>query len=130
MGHGLDFVDLQNPKVRRPPVRLEQRIMIGTEVSRYALPVNRGVKHAAYVGTRDGAAMHADADETTRELVHDHEHPVAPQHDRLAAKEVHAPEAVCRVADERQPRGPASARSRAIVFRTRNTTFLSTSIPN
>src|SRR4029077_11843638 len=52
----------------------------------------------------------------TRELVHDHEHPVAPEHDRLAAKEVYAPETVCRVADERQPRGPASARSRAVVF--------------
>ena len=61
--------------------------------------------------------MHADADEATRELVHDHEHPVAPEHDRLASKEVHAPEAVCGVADERQPRGPGSARGGAIVFR-------------
>src|SRR5437870_12674479 len=97
-------------------MRLEQGIVIRTEMSRCTLPVNGGVKHAAEVGAGDGAAMHADADETTRELVHDHEHPVAPQHDRLAAKEVHAPEAVYRVADERQPRGPASARSRAIVF--------------
>ena len=61
--------------------------------------------------------MHADSDEATGELVHDHEHPVAPEHDGLASKEVHAPEAVGRVADERQPRGPGSARSRAIVFR-------------
>ena len=43
--------------------------------------------------------------------------PVAPEHDRLAAKQVHAPEAVSGVADERQPRGSGSARSRAIVFR-------------
>ena len=34
MRHGLDFVDLQNPQVRRPPVRLEQRIMIGAEMAR------------------------------------------------------------------------------------------------
>jgi hypothetical protein len=29
-----------------------------------------------------------DADEATRELVHDQEHPVVPQHDGLASKEV------------------------------------------
>ena len=36
MRHGLDFVDLQNPQVRRPPVRLEQLIVIRTEMSGYA----------------------------------------------------------------------------------------------
>jgi len=49
----------------------------------------------------DRTAVHADADEATRELVHHHEHPVAPEHDRLASKEVHAPQAVCGVSDER-----------------------------
>jgi len=63
--------------------------------------MNRRVEHPAQVVTRDGAAVHAEADETTRELVHDHEHPIAPEHERLASKEVHAPEAVCRLADER-----------------------------
>ena len=86
-------------------------------MSRYALPVNRGVEHAADVGARDRAAVHADADEATRELVHDHEHPVAPEHDGLASKEIHAPQAVSGVADERQPRGSGSARGGAIVFR-------------
>src|SRR6516165_424102 len=50
MRHGLDFVDLQNPQVRRPPVRLEQRIVIGTEMSGGALPMNSGVQHPADVG--------------------------------------------------------------------------------
>src|SRR5262244_4151664 len=132
MRHGLDVVDLHNPQVRRPPVRLEPRIVIGTEMSGYALPMNGGVQHAADVGARDGAAMHADADEATRALVHDHEHPVAPEHDRLAAKEVHTPEAVGGLADERHPRGSGAARRRAIVFRqhARYTTCLSMSIPN
>src|SRR4029453_11585103 len=84
---------------------------------RDALPVNRGVEHTAHVGTRDGAALHADADETTRELVHDHEYPVAPQHDGPEPKEIHAPPAVSGVAEERQPRGPGSASSGTIVFR-------------
>src|ERR1700674_5453451 len=86
-------------------------------MSRCALPVNGGVKHTAKVGAGDGAAVHADADEATRELVHDHEHPVAPEHDGLASKEVDAPQAVSRVSDERQPRGSGSTRGGAIAFR-------------
>jgi hypothetical protein len=117
MRHGLDFVNLQNPKVRPPPVRLEQRIMIGTETARCAPTMNGGVEHATEIGALDRAAVHADSDEATRKLVHDHEHPVAPEHDGLAAKEVYAPQAVGRVSDERQPRGPSSARGWAIVFR-------------
>src|SRR5712691_337851 len=117
MRHGLDFVDLQNPKIRRPTVRLEQRIMIGTEMSRCAPSMNGAVEHAADVGAIDGTTVHADSDEATGELVDDHEHPVAPEHDGLASKEVHAPQAVSRVSDERQPRGPGAARGGAIVFR-------------
>src|SRR5215204_5715239 len=117
MRHGLDFVDLQNPKVRCPTVRLEQRIMIGTELSWCAPTMNGDVEHAADVGAIDRAAVHAGSDEATRELVHDHEHPVAPEHDGLASKEVHAPQTVCSVSDERQPRGPDSASGGAMVFR-------------
>ena len=51
-------------QVRFPPVGLEQRIVIRTEMSRYVLPVNRGVKHAAHVGARDDAALDAEADQT------------------------------------------------------------------
>src|SRR4030095_656333 len=116
MRYGLDFVDLQNPKVCPPTVRLEQRIMIGTEMSRCAPTMDGAVKHAAEVGASDHTAVHADSDEATRELVHDDEHPVAPEHDGLASKEVHAPQAVCGVTDERQPRGPVSARARALVL--------------
>jgi hypothetical protein len=61
--------------------------------------------------------VHTDSDEATSELVHDYEHPVAPEHDGFASKEIHPPQAVCRVADERQPRGPGSARGEAKVFR-------------
>src|SRR5882672_2923001 len=99
MRHGLDFVNLENPQVRLPPMRLEQRIVIRTEMLRCALPVNGGVECATEVGTRDRAAVHADADEATRELVHDDEYPVAPEHDGLASKEVDAPEAVSGVSD-------------------------------
>src|SRR6516225_2799363 len=117
MRHALEFVDLQNPKVRPPTVRLEERIMIGAEMPRCALTMDGSVEHAADIGDGDGSPVHADTDEATCELVHDHEHPVAPEHDGFAPKEVHAPEAVCRVSNERQPRGRGSARGGAIVFR-------------
>jgi hypothetical protein len=61
--HGLDFVDLQNSKVRRPTVRLGQRIMIGAELSRCAPTLDGGVEHAADIGARDGSPVHADAAE-------------------------------------------------------------------
>jgi hypothetical protein len=54
MRDGLDFVDLQNPQVCRSTLRLEERIVIRTEMSRCALPINGGAKHAADVGARDG----------------------------------------------------------------------------
>jgi hypothetical protein len=77
------------------------------------LPVTGRIEHAANVSAGDGAAVHAEADKATRELVHDHEHPVAPERDRLAAQAVHAPEAVSGVAVERQPRWARSALSSA-----------------
>ena len=99
MRHRLDFVDLKNPQVRLPSVRLEQRIMVGAEIARDALPLNRGVEHAAQVDARDGSRVHGDADEPTGDLILDHEYPRAPQHEGFAAKEIYAPEAVCGVSD-------------------------------
>src|SRR5262249_17860082 len=116
MRHRLDFVDLENPEVRPPTVRLEERVVIGTEMSRVALTMDGGVEHPAHVCARDYPAVHADADEATRKLVHDHEHPVGLEHDGFAAKEVHTPQAIGGVSDERQPRRSAPARCRTIVF--------------
>src|ERR1700694_2937818 len=91
--------------------------MIGTQMSRRTPTMNGDVEHATEAGAIDGPAMHAETDDATRELVHDHEHPVAPEHDGLASKEDHTPQAVCRVPDERQPRRPGAARCGAIVSR-------------
>ena len=98
-------------------MRPEQRIVVGTEMSGDALPVNGGVEHAADVDARGGATMQAKADKATRELVHNDEHPVASEHDRLASKEVHTPQAVGGLSNERQPRWSGPARDSAIVFR-------------
>ena len=87
----LDFVDPQNQKIRRPTMRFKQRIMIGTEVSRCLPTADSAVEHAAEAGAIDCATVYAESDETSRELVHDHERPVASKHDGLAPKEVDAP---------------------------------------
>ena len=79
--------------------------------------MNGGVEHAAEVAAIDRATVHADSDKATRELVHHDEHPVAPDDDGLASKQIHAPEAISRVSDERQPRRPGTAWGGAIVFR-------------
>jgi hypothetical protein len=50
MRHRLDFVDLENPEVCLPTVRLEERIMIGAEMLRRVLTMDGGVEHAADVG--------------------------------------------------------------------------------
>ena len=59
-------------------MRLEERIMIGAEMSRGALTMNGGIEHAAEAGRIDGPTVHAESDDATRELVHDDEDPVAP----------------------------------------------------
>jgi hypothetical protein len=89
------------------------------------------VEPAADIGGRDGSPVHADTDEATRELVQDHEHSGAPEHDGFAPQEVHAPEAVCRVSPMNDHQGPVpSGAGRSCFDSTRYTTFLSTSIPN
>ena len=78
-------------------MRLEQRIVIGTEMSRRpALNAALNMQQRSAPLTGPGARR---ADEATRELVHDHEHPVAPEHDGLASEEVNAPQALFGVSD-------------------------------
>ena len=57
---------------------LEQRIMIGTEMSCCAPIMKGGIAHPAEAGAIDGPTMHAEANDAARELVHDHEHPAGP----------------------------------------------------
>jgi hypothetical protein len=49
--------------------------VVRAEMSRDAVPVDRCIEHAAYIDARDRTAVHAEPDETARELAHHHEHP-------------------------------------------------------
>ena len=112
-------------------MRLEQRVMIGAEMPWCALTMDGGVEHAADIDAGDGSAVHADANEATRELVHDDQYPISPQHDGLAAKRstLQRLSVVCPMNDNHEGPDPPGA-GRSCFDSTRCTTFLSMSIPN
>jgi len=61
--------------------------------------------------------MDAEPNDAARVLIHDHEDPVRPQRGRVAPEQIHTPETVFHVAQERQPRGTAGVLSRPAVTR-------------
>jgi hypothetical protein len=112
-------------------VRLEQRIVIATEMSGYTLPMNGGVTHPADVGARDGAALHADADEATRERVHDTSTPslrrtIDSPRKRSTLQRLSVVWPMNANHDEAGPPGAG----RECVASPRETTFVSMAIPN
>ena len=60
--------------------------------------------------------MDAEPNDAARILIHDDQDPVSPQRGRLAPEQIHTPETVFHVAQERQPRGTAGALSRPVVM--------------
>ena len=94
-----------------------QGIMVGAEVlGHLELPSDGAVEHATERGTIDRAGMDAEANDPARVLIHDHQDPVGPQRCRFAPEQIHAPEAVSHVAQERQPGGTAGVLSRRVVM--------------
>jgi len=51
-----------------------------------------------------------------RALIHDDQDPVGPQRGRLTPEQIHTPEAVFHVAQERQPRGATGVLARPVVI--------------
>ena len=100
-----DLLNVEDPKVCLPAVILEQGIIVGAEVARLSLSSDGMVEHPAQSNPIDGAGVNSNANESPRELIHNHENPVRPQNDGLAPKQVHTPQTILRVADHRQPRG-------------------------
>ena len=61
--------------------------------------------------------MHAKANDTPCELVHDHEHPVGLEQNGLATKQIDAPKTVFQMADKRESgRAVTGVGSRSVVF--------------
>jgi hypothetical protein len=60
--------------------------------------------------------MDAEPNDAARILIHDHQDPVGPQRGRLAPEQIHTPEAVFHVAQERQPGRTIGVLSRPVVM--------------
>src|SRR6516162_8575750 len=117
VGDGLDFCHVQYPEVGLPLMEPIKRIVIGAEEVRHpALPSNGAVEHPTKCATIDHSRMDAETNDPARVLIHDHQDPVGPQHGRFAPEQIHAPEAVSHVAQERQPGGTAGVLSRQVVM--------------
>ena len=91
VGYRFDFIDPQYSQIGLPAMKLEQRVVIGAEISRSPLPSSGVIEHTAQCGSIDVAAMNSDPDYAARELVHDDQHPVTLNNDGLAPKEVNTP---------------------------------------
>jgi hypothetical protein len=117
VGDGLDFRHLQYPQIGLPLVEPIKRIIVGAEPVRHpALPSNGAVEHPTKCDTVDRSRMDAEANDPARTLIHDHQDLMGPQRCRLAPEQIHAPEAVFHVAQERQPGGAIGAPYRQVVM--------------
>src|SRR5580692_2830055 len=98
--NGFDLVDLEYTKIRQPPMKAKQWIVIGREVSRRGLLGDRAIEHTANSETVKIRRRDAKADDAAGEDVHYYHDPVAFEQNRFAAKEVDAPQAVLGVPDD------------------------------
>ena len=116
VGDRLGFCHLQYPQVGLPLVEPIKRIVVGTEVLRHPeLPSNGAVEHPTESDTIDLSRMDAKTNDPARALIHDDQDPVGPQAGRLTPEQIHTPEAVFHVTQERQPGGTIGVLSRPVV---------------
>ena len=86
-------------------MKAEQRIVIRTYRRWRRLAGYGLIEHAAYGHTVDVFAADAESDDAAGEHIDEHKDPMAAKQDRLATKQVHAPEAVLGLREEREPGG-------------------------
>jgi len=77
--------------------------VIRAEVFGQTVPSNRPLEHPAEGHSIHDAALDAESDDATGELVHHDENPVGSQHCRFASEQVATPQTVLGVTDESEP---------------------------
>src|SRR6059036_3688024 len=80
--------------------------MVRAEVGRRRLATHRSIEHLAQRNAIYDAAVHAEAHDAPRTVVHHDEHPVCVQCRRLASKQIKTPQTVLRVTKDREPGRP------------------------
>jgi hypothetical protein len=79
------------------------------------LPSDSAVKHATECDTINRAGMDTEPYDPARILIHDNQDSVATQRRRLAPEQIQTPDAVFRVAEEREPGWAARIRFRSVM---------------
>jgi hypothetical protein len=82
----------------------EERVVVETETPGKWLASPGVVEHAADADAVDMRRFNSESDDATREDIHDDHHPEALQQDRLASKQIDAPQAVAGFSDGGEPR--------------------------
>jgi hypothetical protein len=103
VGHRFNLCHTKYPKIRLPLVESVQRIVIRTEIFGNHFSTDGTVEHSAESDAVDNPGMNPKPDNAPGLLIHNKEHPIRPQSDRLAAEEVDAMKAVFHVAYKSEP---------------------------
>src|SRR5262249_22307037 len=103
IGHCFYLRHAEDSKICLPSMKSIQGIVIRTEIFRNRLPSNGSFEHAAKRQTIDDSGLNSKSDDAARVLIHNHQHPVRPQDHGFTSKEIHTPQAVFRMAQEREP---------------------------
>ena len=74
------------------------------------------IEHPAQGDAVYFTGMRGEADNASSELIHDHQDPMTLQRDRLATKQIHAPQTVFHVANESQPGRAVSVILRVVIL--------------
>ncbi len=72
----------------------EQGIIITTDIFRRSGSTDRMVEHSAQRWSVDGSSMYTEANDSSRELIHDDEYPMALQNEGFAAEQIDAPQTI------------------------------------
>jgi hypothetical protein len=79
-------LDLQNPQVGLPAVEFKEGVVIEAQSGGKTLTGNSLIEHQAQTRTVECHGLHPEADDSAGVDIHDQQHPVSLQQDRLGPK--------------------------------------------
>src|SRR5262249_37091586 len=78
--HRFDFLDFENTQISLPLMVPIQRIMIGTQIFRQYLCVDRSIEHPAQRNSIHHAAVNGEAHDSSCKLIHHDQNPLSSQY--------------------------------------------------
>ena len=87
-----NFRYAQDSQVGLPLMEAKQWIVVGAQILRKTRASNRLLEHLTERQAIDDSPLNSEADDSARVLVHHDQHPIRLQPDRLAPKQIEAPQ--------------------------------------